>query len=134
MKAVVQAAWLLTIAFGNLIVIIVAETKSRSLDQVIIILWLQLRPRYLITFGPSIFDLIERWSELQMIFIWFVLLLWFCLTTSFSGQQCDFMKFVRKYENETFVTIIFSENNIYLIVMNSFHIETMIDKIVSYCV
>jgi dipeptide/tripeptide permease len=34
MKAVVQAAWLLTIAFGNLIVIIVAETKSRSLDQV----------------------------------------------------------------------------------------------------
>ena len=44
------------------------------------------------------------------------------------------MKFVRKYENETFVTIIFSENNIYLIVMNSFHIETMIDKIVSYCV
>ena len=34
MKAVVQAAWLLTIAFGNLIVIIVAETKSRTLDQV----------------------------------------------------------------------------------------------------
>ena len=34
MKAVVQAAWLLTIAFGNLIVIIVAETKSRALDQV----------------------------------------------------------------------------------------------------
>ena len=35
MKAVVQAAWLLTIAFGNLIVIIVAETKSRTLDQVV---------------------------------------------------------------------------------------------------
>ena len=34
MKAVVLAAWYQTIAFGNLIVIIVAETKSRTLDQV----------------------------------------------------------------------------------------------------
>ena len=34
MKSVVQAAWLMTIAFGNVIVIIVAETKAKSLDQV----------------------------------------------------------------------------------------------------
>jgi hypothetical protein len=34
MKSVVQAAWLWTVAFGNLIVIIVAEGKSESLSQV----------------------------------------------------------------------------------------------------
>jgi hypothetical protein len=34
MKSVVQAAWLWTVAFGNLIVIIVAESKSENLSQV----------------------------------------------------------------------------------------------------
>jgi hypothetical protein len=34
MKSVVQAAWLWTVAFGNLIVIIVAEGKSEGLSQV----------------------------------------------------------------------------------------------------
>ena len=34
MKSVVQAAWLWTVAFGNLIVIIVAEAKSENLSQV----------------------------------------------------------------------------------------------------
>jgi dipeptide/tripeptide permease len=34
MKSVVQAAWLMTIAFGNVIVIIVAEAKAKSFDQV----------------------------------------------------------------------------------------------------
>ena len=34
MKSVIQAAWLLTVAFGNLIVIIVAEAKSKALSQV----------------------------------------------------------------------------------------------------
>jgi len=33
MKSVLQAAWLLTVAFGNIIVIIVAEAKDSSLDQ-----------------------------------------------------------------------------------------------------
>ncbi len=33
MKSVLQAAWLLTVAFGNLIVIIVAEAKAFD-DQV----------------------------------------------------------------------------------------------------
>ena len=40
MKSVVQAAWLMTIAFGNVIVIIVAETKAKSLDQVTNTGWL----------------------------------------------------------------------------------------------
>lgn len=34
MKSVVQAAWLLTVAFGNLIVIFVAEVKSEALSKV----------------------------------------------------------------------------------------------------
>jgi hypothetical protein len=34
MKSVVQAAWLLTVAFGNLIVILVAEAKSEALSKV----------------------------------------------------------------------------------------------------
>lgn len=34
MKSVVQAAWLWTVAFGNLIVIIVAEAKSEGMSQV----------------------------------------------------------------------------------------------------
>jgi hypothetical protein len=34
MKSVVQAAWLLTVAFGNLIVILVAEGKSDALSKV----------------------------------------------------------------------------------------------------
>ena len=34
MKSVVQAAWLMTTAFGNVIVIIATEAKAKSLDQV----------------------------------------------------------------------------------------------------
>ena len=34
MKSVVQAAWLMTVACGNVIVIIATEAKAKSLDQV----------------------------------------------------------------------------------------------------
>ena len=52
MKAVVQAAWLLTIAFGNLIVIIVAETKSKSLDQVFFLIIIKIDSN-LVSLSPS---------------------------------------------------------------------------------
>jgi hypothetical protein len=41
MKSVVQAAWMLTGAFGSLIVIIAAET--RLLDQVVFLQWFYLK-------------------------------------------------------------------------------------------
>ena len=76
MKSVLQAAWLLTVAFGNIIVIIVAEAKAFEeqaseffmfaglmLVDTLIFIWLAWRYEMITSDGWLIFSLLQVCSS-----------------------------------------------------------------------